>query len=183
MRKFTMTLALLLFTAMTIFGQEPLTYTEVIQVDSISQNELYNRAKLWFTTTYNSANDVLQMDNKESGQIIGKAIMKYNPTVFSGSEQTKGSIKYTIKIFVKEGRYKYEISDFIHDPYGNQYGKSSMGLITTNEECPNPKPMAKKWSNKVWRDIKNQIENNMTSLVLSLKKGMMKQAETETDDW
>ena len=183
MKKLTLTLTLLIVTAMTIFGQEPLAYTEVIQADSISQSELYTRAKLWFATAYNSANDVLQMDNKEGGQIIGKAIMKYNPTVFSGSEQTKGSIKYTIKIFVKDGRYKYEITDFIHDPYGNQYGKSSMGLITTNEECPNPKPMAKKWSNKVWRDIKNQIENNMTSLIVSLKQGMIKPAETETDDW
>ena len=178
-----LTIAIITVMTMTVFGQEQLTYTEVIQSDSTSKNVLYNRAKLWFTTVYNSSSDVLQMDNKEEGQIIGKAIMKYNPTVFSGSEQTKGTIKYTIKIFVKDGRYKYEITDFIHDPYGNQYGKSSVGLITTDEECPTPKPMAKKWSNKVWRDIKNQIENNMTSLIASLKQGMTKQAESETDDW
>ena len=168
---------------MTIFGQEPLTYTEIMQADGISKMELYTRAKLWFANAYNSANDVLQMDNKEGGQIIGKAIMQYKPTVFSGSAATKGNIKYTIKIFVKEGRYKYEITDFIHDPNGNRYGKWSMSLITTNEECYSPKPMAKNWSDKVWRDIKNQIENNMNPLIVSLKQGMIKQVETETDDW
>ena len=135
MTKLTLTTVLLLMiNSITTYGQTVLTYTEVIQVDSVTNIELYNRAKLWFATVYNSSNDVLQLENKEEGQLIGKAIMKYNPTVLSGSETTKGSIKYTIKIFVKDGRYKYEISDFIHDPVGNQYGKSSLGLITTDEE-------------------------------------------------
>jgi hypothetical protein len=183
MKNLKIIVTLFIFMSMTIFGQDKLTYTEVIQVDSISKKELYNRAKLWFANAYNSANDVLQLENKENGQIIGKAIMKYNPTVFVGSAATKGSIKYTIKIFVKEGRYKYEIIDFIHDPYGSQYGKSSMGLLTNSEECPNPKKGAKKWSHKVWRDIKNQINFNITSLILSLKQSMITQSETKTDDW
>jgi hypothetical protein len=183
MKKSILTFALLTALTIAVFGQEPLTYTEVVQVDSVSKTELYNRAKLWFATVYNSANDVLQMDNKESGEIVGKAILKYNPTVFSGSEQTKGNIKYTIKVFVKDGRYKYEITDFIHDPYGNQYGKSSMGLITTEKECPTPKPMAKAWSNKVWDDIKNQIDSNMKSLIVSLKGDMSKKSESKKSDW
>jgi hypothetical protein len=183
MKKFTMTFTIMTVITMAVFGQETMIYTEVIQNDSVSQNELYNRAKLWFATAYNSANDVLQIDNKEEGQIIGKAVMKYNPIVISGSEQTKGIIKYTIKIFVKEGRYKYEITDFIHDAYGNQYGKSSMGLITTEKECPNPKPMAKSWSNKVWDDIKSQIAENMTLLISSLKEGMTKTTESKKNNW
>ena len=183
MKKLILTFIFFTAISMTVFGQESLTYTGVVQVDSVSKNELYNRLKLWFAIAYNSANDVLQIDNKEEGEIIGKAILKYNPNVLSGSEQTKGSIKYTIKIFVKEGRYKYEITDFIHDPYGNQYGKSSMGLITTDKECPNPKPMAKGWSNKVWDDIKIQIENNMILLIASLKERMAKTTESKKDDW
>lgn len=162
-----------------IFGQTPLKYTEVVKIDSVLSNELYNRASLWFATAYNSANDVLQMDDKDQGQIIGKANIIYKPKIFNGSEQTKGNIKYTIKIFVKDERYKYEISNFIHVPYGN----SSFGLITTDVEYPDPKPLAKKWSNKVWRDIKNQIEENISSLIASLKHDMSKQAETEVDDW
>ncbi|GAB4199695.1 MAG: DUF4468 domain-containing protein [Bacteroidia bacterium] len=183
MKKSRLAFIIMIATTMVVFGQEPLAYTEVVQVDSVSKNELYNRAKVWFATTYNSVNDVLQIDNKEEGMLIGKAIMKYEPNVFTGSEQTKGNIKYTIKIFVKDGRYKYEITDFIHDPYGNQYGKSSMGLITTDKECPNPKPMAKGWSNKVWNDIKSQIEDNVTSLINSLKQGMSKRPESKKDDW
>lgn len=182
MRKFILTIS---FTAvsMAVFCQDALTYTDVVQVDSISKSQLYNRARIWFATTYNSANDVIQIENKDEGEIIGKAIMKYNPNVNFASEQTKGNIKYTIKIYVKDGRYKYEITDFIHDPYGNHFGKSSVGLITTEEECPNPKPKPKGWSNKVWKDIKTQIEDNINSILSSLKEGMGKISETKKDDW
>jgi len=183
MKKLIMTFTIMVVVIFGLCGQEPLTYTEVVQVDSISQNELYNRAKLWFATIYNSSNDVIQVDNKEGGEFIGKAILKYIPNIHSGNEQTKGNIKYTIKIFVKEGRYKYIITDFIHDPYGNHFGKSSMGLITTEKDCPKPKPMAKGWSNKVWADIKTQIETNMISLIANLKESMSKTTESKNDDW
>jgi hypothetical protein len=183
MKKSILPFALLTLLTINVFAQEPLTYTEVVQVDSVSKTELYNRAKVWFATAYNSSNDVLQMDNKEGGELIGKAILNYRPTVLSRSEQTRGNIKYTIKIFIKDGRYKYEITNFIHDPYGNQYGKSSMGLITTEKECPTPRPMEKAWSNKVWNDIKNQIDSNMKSLIVSLKKDMIKTSESNKNDW
>ena len=176
--------ALTLLSITTLIGQEKLTYSEVVQIDSISQNEIYNRAKLWFATTYNSANNVLQIDNKEEGQLIGKAVIKYDSKVFVGSAITDGYISYIIKIFVKDSTYKYEITDFIHAPTGDAVaGKSSMGLITTSEECPNPKPMQKGWSNKVWKDIKSQIETNMNSLIPSMKQGIKKQTETKKSDW
>lgn len=183
MRKLFLTLKIFTAITMTAYGQNALTYTEVVKVDSISKHELYNRAKIWFATEYNNASNVLQIDDRDAGQIIGKAVIIYNPTVYSRSEQTKGAIKYTIKIFVKAGRFKYEITDFIHDPYGNHYGKYSVGLITTSDECPNPKPMAKNWSNKIWQDCKDQIEYNMTNLITSLKKEMTTPLESGADDW
>ncbi len=183
MTRLLLTISIVFTFTLSVLGQEPLTYSEVVHIENVSQKELYNRAKLWFATVYNSSNDVLQIENSEEGEIIGKAVMEYNPNVFIKSEQTKGNIKYTIKIFVKDGRYKYEITDFIHDPHGNSYGKSSMGLISTEEEFPNPKPMEKRWSNKVWNDIKTQIEGNMSLLVVSLNDGMNKESESKKDDW
>jgi len=169
---------------MVVFSQEQLTYTEVIEVESVSQNHLYNRAKLWFATAYNSSNDVLQIDNKEDGELIGKALVLYEQTFLSGSAQTKGPINYTIKVFVKEGRYKYEISDFIHNPYGNDYGnKQSFGVITTDKEYSSPKWGQKKWCNRVWNDMKAQIEDNMTLLITDLKEKMIETTETKKDDW
>jgi hypothetical protein len=176
-RKMRKTIAALIvfLTVITISvtAKIPLAFSEVIKVDSISKNELYNRAKLWFDNIYKDAKDVLQLDNKEEGQIIGTSFISYNPKVVFGNDQTKGNIKYTIKIFLNDSRYEYEIADFIHDPSGS----ANFGLITTDEECPynigidlNATP--KSWNNRVWSDIKNQIENNILPLIESLKAGM-----------
>ena len=47
-------------------------YTEVVHVDSVSKNELYARAKLWLVDTYKSSINVIQLEDKENGEIIGK---------------------------------------------------------------------------------------------------------------
>lgn len=164
-------------------AQSPVIYSEVIQVDSVSKNELYSRAKIWFVKTYKSSKDVLQLDDKEDGKIIGKAVMKYVPSFLSGSSATKGYINYTISVFVKEGRYKYEITDFMHDPDGFETAPYSVNLITTEGVCPNPKAMAKKWSDRVWVDIKDQIDRNTLALVADLKKNMSKEQSSGSDDW
>jgi hypothetical protein len=150
----------LLFVTINSVGQA-LTYSEVIKVDSVSAKELYNRAKLWLASSYNSSKDVLQIDNTNDGQILGKALFTYHSNVFVSSENTKGNIKYTITITAKDGRYKYEITDFIHDAIGNHNGNVSFGLITMDAECPNPPTNTKGWNNRVWNDIKQQIGENI----------------------
>ena len=179
----TFLILLCVIVTIPVFSQDPIIFTDVVQVENATKGDLYNRAKFWLTTAYNSPNDVIQLDSKEEGQIIGKANFEYVPSVVSGSAQIEGSINYTLNLSFKDGRYKYEITDFTHEPYGNQYGKTSMGLITKEEECPNPKPMAKGWSNKVWKDIKNQIEEYTSSLSANLIEGMNTPTQSKNDDW
>lgn len=86
-------------------------YTGVIKVDSVSKNELYNRAKLFFVKNYKSANDVLQLDDKETGQIIGKGIFKI-PTG-TGLMARTSTVLHRLSITVKDGRYKYEVANLV----------------------------------------------------------------------
>lgn len=177
---------LLLLITNNVFSQEDtdkLNYTEVVAVEGASKDELYNRAKLWFAKAFNSADAVIQMDSKEDGQLVGKALLQYKPTILSASEQTKGPVRYTVSIFVKDGRYKYEITDFYHDPYGNSYGAMSLGLITNSSFFPEEKAKNKKLKDKVWSDIKKQIEITSIPLQSSLKESMSKSAETKKNDW
>ena len=41
------------------------TYSGVVNVDSLDKNALYLKAKKWFVTTYKSAKDVIQFEDKE----------------------------------------------------------------------------------------------------------------------
>lgn len=49
-----------------------LNYNEVVQVDTIKKDELYLRSKQFFVDVFKSANDVIQMDDKDAGVVVGK---------------------------------------------------------------------------------------------------------------
>jgi hypothetical protein len=160
---------------------------EVVKVDTtLSSNELYLRARAWFAESYRSAQDVIQMDDKENGKIIGKGNIRYTSRIFVGSEGTKGWIRYTISIQVKDGRYRYEITDFYHEGNPlNSGGQFSFGLITNDTECPYKigSMTGKGWRNKVWNDIKETIKKNILSLTESIKIAMGKPAKNKETDW
>jgi hypothetical protein len=179
------------FSSFLCFSQvslsKPLTYGNVIKVDSmISTRQLYARCRSWFAESYRSAQDVIQMDDKENGKIIGKGNLKYSSKIFVGSEATKGWVRYTVSIQVKPGRYKYELTNFNHE--GNPLNdgeKLSFGLITTETECPYKIGLltGKGWRNKVWRDIKENIEINIIPLIESLKITIGKPADDKDSNW
>src|SRR5450830_1164209 len=87
------------------------TYTDIIQLQGVSKNEIYNRAKHWFIDTFNSGKDVIQLDDKETGEVIGKGCFKAVWMINFYSSQSVNVWK-TIKIQIKDGRYRYEITDF-----------------------------------------------------------------------
>src|SRR6185312_12849833 len=104
-------IVLLLFN--TAFAQLPvdpsthlITYTGVVQVSG-TQSELYSRAREWFAKTYNSAQSVIQMDDKD--KIVGKPLM-----IAYYKNYHFGRIYYTVSVYLKDGKYKYEFTNFYH---------------------------------------------------------------------
>lgn len=88
------------------------TYTEVVQVDGTSNQELYKRSKIWIVDAFKSSKDVIQNDDKDNFILIGKGF-------FSGFGHNKAVANanywFTIRIDSKDNRYKYTITDFIYD--------------------------------------------------------------------
>jgi hypothetical protein len=140
---------------------EPLKFSEVIQIEGASSKNLHDRCLDWFAQAYNNSDEVLKSSSPD--KLIAKPLIRYNPRIFSGSEQTKGTIDYTIMVQFKDGRYRYSVYDFYHE--GNpraSFGAASIGLITTAAECPaEVKFSTRKYKNKVWTDIKTQIDENI----------------------
>jgi hypothetical protein len=137
--------SLFLIISLTTFGQETkeqkrlskyfnledgrVVYTDVVEVTGISKDSLYFKAKNWFVESYNSSNDVIQLDDENRGQITGKGLFAIDHLVGIAY------IHHMIKIEVKEGRYKYTISNFkyINQPNTQsfqieEYPKSAMGM-------------------------------------------------------
>lgn len=176
-------LPLLLLISVSAYSQTPslpllngkIIYTEVIPIEGKNQGELHILAREWFAKSYNSANNVIQMDDKESGKIIGKPLMGVYHKGF-GQDHPSGDIHYTISINTKDGRYKYEVTEFYHT--GNGVGVPAMGAC---ENLINPK---KKRFVKTFDYYLLQMDTNVNSLIASLKTAMASETTTTTnEDW
>ncbi len=148
---------------------------EVVEVDNTSKEELYNRAIQWFSTAYKSANDVIQLADKEQGVIIGKgAVVTYIKVL--GSQHDAGLVYYTITISAKDNKYKYEINSVYHDKEYSELAGSGGSLNNEIPSCGNFKI-----SKKYWESIKSYADSGLNYLVKSLKTSMA--LPSKTTDW
>lgn len=161
---------------------QPLTFDGVINVDGASKTELFNRAKLWFINAFVDSKEVLQMENFDEGQLIGKGSIPFSQSFLMGSDLTRGSIKFTIKLFFRDGRYKYVITDFSNEPYYPKY-KNMFGTISTDYYCPYKTDGNQKWSNRVWWELKSTIYDRIPSAISNLDSEMRIPIESEEDNW
>jgi len=67
----------------TRFSFSSASFTEVVPVEGVNADELYFRAREWFSRAFRSSNNVLQMDSKERMTLIGKVRLKFRRAVLS----------------------------------------------------------------------------------------------------
>jgi hypothetical protein len=158
-----------------------ITYTEVVSVDTLSnKQELFSRAREWFAKAYKSSKSVIQMEDKESGKIVGKALM---PIFFKYMGlQPGGNINYTISVYLKDGKYKYEITDFYHTGLSGNYpipdGGACENLMTLNKGI-----YGMSYKNTYGLYL-FQMDENIKALVFDLKTAMKTKAtNTKKEDW
>jgi len=90
-------------------------YFSGIVIDSpLSKNTLYINAKTYFVDAFQSAKDVIQLDDKDNGIIMGKGSFEipYKMNFMFTLPMTVGQ---TIKIYIKDFKYKYEFTDFNYE--------------------------------------------------------------------
>ena len=98
------------------FGQLPIdsvtkkvTYTGVEQVTGASMAELYKRAK-----NCNSDGSGVVSDNATTGIYTYKGSFQVTYSAPQPGLKHSGRVAYAVTIAVKEGRYKYIITDLAH---------------------------------------------------------------------
>ncbi len=180
MNKFYMIVLFMVFVFFSIlastYGEEiePLSFTDVVNVNSVDSNELYMRAKLWFANSFADSKNVLEVEDKNAGILVGKGEFAYEPNVFMASSLTRGRIKFMVKIIVKNERYKYSFSDFVHQ--GSHSSASSpidFGLITTAEVSPVIQGTSKGMRKKLWSHMQNVSILKTAEFITSLKAVMV----------
>ena len=107
-------------------------YTKVISVDGKSAKDLYQKSKEWISLTYNSAQNVIQLDTEE--KIIVKGKFNLDTQMYGYSYSFL--IDHTLTIAFKDGRYKVDLSTgkFEHSLYPAMSFETPSYYITKKEQ-------------------------------------------------
>ena len=140
---------------------------EFQSIDSISakKNILFSAAKSWVSNTFNSAKSVIDMEDKDSGRIIGKAFLHDSKQHRCMSYYEISSVSFKFTIDVKDNKYRIVLSDFNH--LGKQV---SAGSLDT-DLAPNGFGFGcgKKNAQRVYDEIKLDVKNQSEALFKDFK--------------
>lgn len=150
-------------TYLDVFPQQngKVTYSAVIQTEGFSKDELHKRAKRWVANNC----ETIKIDDEDLIVCQGVFVMRIYQ-IFGGYDNLY--VTQTMTIQLKDGRYKYEISDFRLKHYsvssGNSYFDDDPIEDYRKPICPN-------------KQIK-QIDTKVKDLIASLDQAM----KTPIDD-
>ena len=152
-----------------------ITYTGIVEVKDRTAQQLYQAAKVWFSTAFKSGEAVIDMDDNVGFKIIGKWVSEFTYKTM-GIGQPGGLINFTITIACKEGRFKYTINNVVHSGFGNV---PTFGPL---EQEKWPKGTGDYWSlgNNLNR-LKEQASMEALMAIKSLRSSMI--ASPEADQW
>ena len=167
-----------LFLSGAVYAQKPslpidektqkVVYTEVVQVEGVSQAELYKRALNWFKTYFPNPASVIKVQDTTEGKISGQhAIYIYKD--IDGAKHKYGQVKYMIEVQVKDGRFKFTINDIF--------------------KLESPKVYMEEWLDETHQDKVNrfsyatQVDTHMKELIEKLKAAMQQVKVEEKEDW
>ena len=177
LRKLLLGLILILSVPQFAFQNQatPVSYSTGFTFPDISKDELFARAKTWFEKQVDDPNSIMQIEDKEVGQLIGQAMLGYTDTKVEYGVQyhdLNGIINYTITLDISEGMIVITLSDFIHRafPYGSKGTRNSMGLITTADTFSGKLYGYNASAQKsAWNKIKLSIDEFANDLLESLR--------------
>jgi hypothetical protein len=143
-----------------------ITYKEVVTVAG-TPAELFNRAIQWVNKQYKNPVDATKVRDQASGVI--EIIHRIELTrIEQGATLLAGRVDYSMKLEMKEGRYRYTITNFIVKDVSRQPLERYL-----DKKDPSYIPL--------WDDYLKQVDDFTLKMIESLKQGMQPPAEKKPD--
>ncbi len=153
----------------------PIKYEGVVSVPNIDKKNIYLRSRIWFHKSFVDDKAVLSIQDLENGVLVGNGIFKVYKTL-------SGYLKFNIRIYIKDNKYKYIMDGLIHDDLYIKQGTTTnegMGLLTTNQYSQSIIWGVSASSEKIWKQLKNDVDISIKSLVDSLKNTVLNDHESD----
>ena len=150
---------------------QKVSFSEVVSVKEAKKDVLYARAK-----NLNMLRESVKVDNKTEGTYSYKGKTKVNYPAPQVGMQHSGFVNYTVTLFVKDGKYKYTITDFVHESDKGNGGQLEGKLPACNKYV---------LTAAGWSAIKKQAKENSETLIKNIKANMDPTGDVpkNTGDW
>jgi len=159
-----------------------ITYEGVVPVPGASQAVLYERARAWVTQTYNLQNAEITTQDPATGQLVLRGTRLVNlRNTYNGVLRSSyaGVVHHTLSIYVKDGRYKYVLTDLTHDA-GSTPNLHSGGPL--EQDRANLFGYLGLGSYKPWTDLKVEATRDVRHLLDGLQTALTLQKPQGTKD-
>ena len=147
-----------------------ITYQEVVEVEG-TRSELFNRSVYWMNDFYTNPVAVTKVRDKGSGVVKGQHQFRIHYTDNEGYKKDAGLVMYDFIIELKEGRYRYTVTDFV-------LRKASRYPVEQWLNKSDP------LYNERWDEYLRQIDSFMRDQwISSLKDKMLPPEVIEEEEW
>ena len=146
-----------------------ITYQDVVKVDGLKK-DLFNRAIEWINVYYKNPADVTKVRNPENGFIEIFHRFDLHRIDDKGNKIDAGIVVYTLRLALKDGRYKYTLTD-MSLKQSSRYPIERW--LDKTDQAYNPN----------YDLYLSQVDKQVKTLIESLKKGMLPGIQKKEDAW
>jgi len=100
-------------------ANQKVTYTDLVDCGSVSQADLFRRARLWIAQSFHTPADVFALSDKETGDLISRATQV---VTLPRSESSAGGLytfRYSLVVECSNRKYRLTISHIDLEESGN----------------------------------------------------------------
>jgi len=126
---------------LTLDKNQSLTYVQVIPCEGKTKEQLYVILNYWFTASFNDANSVIKLNDKELGTIIANGYVADIAVHVGGLNSYRVNISPVIKVDIKDNKVRVTYSIQAYDIDKNA-GGGIMGAMGGNR----PTKVYEKWT-------------------------------------
>ncbi len=140
-----------------------ITFAGAITVENLEKEELFKRMLTFHQE--NMPEEALRQADKETGELKGTSFLRYTSSTTAASDLTKGYILYDFEVTVTENGFRYAMTNFRHE------AKVKFHTITSYPNFPYKiSAVEKPWYDLVWKDIKQQLSQQVPKLIDTMKE-------------
>jgi hypothetical protein len=139
-------------------GTGKITYLEVVDATGVKPADLTKVVKDW------AAKQGFTLKEEAADKLVYNASTTVDYPSVNGSSTEKSAVTFTLSVFIKDGKYRYIATDFVH--VGDVKTKAAGGKL----ENITPDCGATKMTSKSWVLIKNKVNSNLLALTADLKR-------------